>query len=117
MGSVFAADMSVGQYETDLVQGSEFKNLKSKFFPHSNSVSEIHSSAVCACATSPGPKTTPGIPPADKMAASQKKWTPAGFDWPMLFKNFRTSGNFGFVSNGKAGASFLSEICAERFFD
>jgi hypothetical protein len=48
MDSVFAADMSVGRYESQSVQGSEFKKRKSKFFPHFNSKSEIHSSAVCA---------------------------------------------------------------------
>jgi len=89
----FSDAMDAGKYENISVQGSEFKNLKSKSFPRSNSASEIHSTAVCACAMSPGPKTTLGIPPADKIAASQKKWTPNGFDWPTHFINFWTSGN------------------------
>src|SRR5450631_4256289 len=67
--------------------GSELKNRSNKFFPRSSSASEIHSSAVCACATSPGPNTTLGIPPADKIAASQKKCTPSGFIWPTHFMN------------------------------
>src|SRR5277367_2288702 len=46
----FSAAMSAGKYENELVQGSEFKKRKSKFFPRSSSVSEIHSSTVCACA-------------------------------------------------------------------
>jgi hypothetical protein len=107
--------MSVRQYETKAVQGSEFKKRSSKFLPCSNSESEIHSSAVCACATLPGPKTTLGIPPADKIAASQKKWTPSGFVRPMPFKNFWTSGSLKLVSNGNAGASFALEIFEDNF--
>src|ERR1700722_13054687 len=94
IGLEFSDAMNGGKYKNELFQGSEFKKRRSRFFPRSNSESEIHSSAVCACATSPGPKTTLGIPSADKIAASQKKWTPSGFDCPMLFKNFCTSGNW-----------------------
>jgi hypothetical protein len=85
--------MNAGKYETEIVQGSEFKKFKSRFFPRSSSESEIHSSAVCACAMSPGPNTTLGMPPADKIAASQKKWMPNGFVCPAHFKNFWTSGS------------------------
>ena len=53
--------------------GSDFRNVKIKSLPRSSSASEIHSSAVCACARSPGPNTTLGMPPADNTAASQKK--------------------------------------------
>jgi len=52
--------------------GSDWKNRTSKSFPRSNSASEIHSSVVCACAMSPGPNTTLGIPLAASTAASQK---------------------------------------------
>src|SRR5471030_1453927 len=65
--------------EPDKNHGSDFRKFKSRFFPRSSSASEIHSSAVCACAMSPGPNTTLGIPPAERIAASQKKWTPIGF--------------------------------------
>ena len=52
--------------------GSDLKNRTSKSFPRYSSASEIHSSAVCACAMLPGPNTTLGIPPAASTAASQK---------------------------------------------
>ena len=78
-----------------MVQGSDFRKFKSRFLPRSSDASEIHSSAVCACAMSPGPNTTLGMPPAASTAASQKKSTPAGFDWPTLRKNCRTSGSLG----------------------
>ena len=64
--------------KAELVQGSDFRKFKSRFFPRSSAASEIHSSAVCACAMSPGPNTTLGMPPADNTAASQKKSTPSG---------------------------------------
>ena len=51
---IFSAAMSAGKYENEPLQGSEFKKRRSRFFPRSNSESEIHSSAVCACATSLG---------------------------------------------------------------
>ena len=36
--------------------------------------------------------------------------------WPTLRRNCRTSGSFGFVSNGSAGASLALEIFAHNFF-
>ena len=72
-GSALAAIMCSGEYHGDLVQGSERKKRKSNSSPFSNAFSEIHSSAVCAWAMSPGPNTTLGIPPSASTAASQKK--------------------------------------------
>src|ERR1035437_9834449 len=98
------------------VQGSDLKNLTSKSFPRSSSAIEIHSSAVCACAMSPGPNTTLGMPPRDNTAASQKKSTPARRAWPTLRKKSRTNGSFGLVSSGRHGASFVLKIFAGSFF-
>ena len=95
MASIFSADMSaqrlpdeIGGEKAICFYGSDFKNFKSRSFPRSSSASEIHSSAVCACAMSPGPNTTLGIPPADKIAASQKKWTPRRFGLAGAFQKF-----------------------------
>ena len=61
-----------GLVELMKIYGSEVKNLTSMSFACSSCASEIHSSTVCACAMSPGPNTTLGIPLAARMAASQK---------------------------------------------
>src|SRR5206468_807841 len=42
--------------------GRPARNSVNSAVPRSSSRTEIHSSAVCACAMSPGPKTTLGIP-------------------------------------------------------
>ena len=52
--------------------GSDLKNLASSRVADSSDPRAIHSSAVCACAMSPGPNTTLGIPPAASTEASQK---------------------------------------------
>src|SRR6185369_12549551 len=100
--------------EEDDFYGRDFKNFTSRFFPRSNCASEIHSSDVCAWATSPGPNTMLGMPPADRTAASQKKWTPSGFFWPAIFMNCWTNGSRWSVSRGRAGAIFLSVISADK---
>src|ERR1017187_2680384 len=114
--SVFAVDMSVGKYDAGPVQGSDFRKFNSRFLPRSSESSEIHSSAVCACAMSPGPNTTLGMPPRDNTAASQKKSALAGRVWPTLRKKRRTNGSFGLVSSGRHGASFVLEIFADNLF-
>src|SRR6185312_9082325 len=53
-------------------QGCELRNRTSMSEARSSERKEIHSSGVCAWAMSPGPNTTLGMPPAARMAASQK---------------------------------------------
>src|ERR1035441_10087179 len=108
--------MSVGKYDAGSVQGSDFRKFRSRFLPRSSESSEIHSSAVCACAMSPGPNTTLGMPPRDNTAASQKKSTPTDRAWPTLHRKRRTNGSFGLVSSGRHGANFVLEIFADNLF-
>ena len=54
------------------VQEKDCRKRSSRPLPRSSSASEIHSSAVCACAMSPGPNTTLGMPPCASTDASQK---------------------------------------------
>ena len=97
-----------------MVQESDFRKRKSRFLPRSSEASKIHSSAVCACAMSPGPNTTLGMPPGDSTAASQKKSTPRGRAWPRFRKNCRTSGSPGSVSSGRAGRQFRAGNCCQQ---
>src|ERR1019366_5075442 len=80
-----------------VVQESETRKRRSSPLPRSSAAMETHSSAVCACAMSPGPKTTLGMPPPPSTDASQKYRTPTGLRWPTLCKNRATSGSFGLV--------------------
>src|SRR6266481_5611500 len=70
--STFSASMGLGKLNAHLVQSRDLRNFTNIFLPRSSSRSEIHSSAVCACAMSPGPSTTLGMPARDNTDASQK---------------------------------------------
>ena len=54
------------------VQEKDWRKRNSSLLPRSSSSREIHSSTVCACAMSPGPNTTLGMPPCPSTDASQK---------------------------------------------
>src|SRR5436190_451037 len=86
--------------KSDAAHGNESKNFSRIVVARSSCVTEIHSSEVCACAISPGPKTKHGIPAALNTAESQKKSTPSASVCPNCPMNSRTSGNFKSVSIG-----------------
>ena len=70
--SEVASAMGIRECGWQKVQLSVWKNSSSVRSACSSEAIEIHSSAVWACAMSPGPKTMLGMPPSDKIAASQK---------------------------------------------
>src|SRR5208282_1199412 len=57
---------------THFYDDNERKNLSRTWVARSRDAVETHSSAVCAWAMSPGPKTTLAMPDSARMAASQK---------------------------------------------
>ena len=71
-GFDFSASIGVGGAKAVPVQESDCRKRRSSLSPRSSASTEIHSSAVCACAMSPGPNTTLGMPPCASTDASEK---------------------------------------------